>query len=242
MAGAALIALGMIGADGAVAQDKFVHTYEMRLLGVRGATATFEGRAREGGYFVEARARGTGILGFLSNARFDGNARGGYEASTGEASGFAPAEFYQRGAYRGDSRQLNMRYTGGVPTSVVFTPERDPDDDPIPPLDEQAGTLDPLTSVLRFTWPGTPQEICGREIDSFTGSRRTLIEMEPPQPAGNGQYTCKAQYSRTKGFENQKRKRFPFTATLRQRSDGLYEVWRIVGATDFGRMTIQRTN
>ncbi|MEL6680804.1 MAG: hypothetical protein AAFQ51_19035, partial [Pseudomonadota bacterium] len=222
--------------------DRFVHTYEMRILGLRGATGTFEGRAREGGYFVEAKAQGTGLLGFLSNARFTGNARGGYAETDGDASGFAPSEFLSRSAFRGSARSLRMVYEDGTPTVVEFTPDRDPDDDPIPPLGTLTGSLDPMTSVLRLTWPGTPQDICGRAIEGFTGSRRTLVELEAPKSAGNGRYTCEARFSRSRGADNKTMKGFPFTATLRKRSDGLYEVYRIIGDTDFGRMTIQRTN
>ena len=138
-----------------------------------------------------------------------------------------------------------MEYEEGVPVRVRFTPEREPDEVPIPPLDEQAGTLDPLSSALLLSWPGTVQEICSRRIESFSGSRRTLIALSQPRQVSDDAAVCVATYSRMKGFDPEtleNGKQFPFQTRLRRRSDGLYEVAEIRGNTDVGVLIVHRTD
>ncbi|MGB0498617.1 MAG: hypothetical protein ACPGID_09775 [Rubricella sp.] len=243
MAGAA--ALPAVAQGAAQADDHFRHGYVFYVGGIRSAEATVEGWSLEDGYLFNASLRSAGIVGFFADAEWEAEVQG---RRLSEAS-FRPDDYRHETVWNGEIRSLNMDYEGGRPVLVAYTPEREEDDEPIPPMSTAAGTVDPLTGLVMLVWPGTPDEICGRVIDTFSGARRTRLTMSAPRRGGDGTWRCEGGAMRMRYDEEGNRtperdKTFPFTIEMREMADaaGVFEVWRLNSPTDIGQMIVRRTN
>ncbi|QPH52536.1 DUF3108 domain-containing protein [Pontivivens ytuae] len=228
-----LTALCLTAPTLAAAGERFTHTYEMRVGGLRLASAAVAGVAEGNRYAVNANLAASGIVDVFTDGSFEAEVRGTWDGN----GTFTPERFSQTGNWRGEERRLDLTYAAGTPVSAVYTPERDPDDDPIPTLSKQTGTIDFLTAVMTLTYPGTMEEICSRAFDAFTFTKRTRIEMSQ----GPGE-SCVATYRNIDPETMRAKDPDTYTVELRPMEGNIYEVSRLVGPTDFGRAIISRTN
>jgi hypothetical protein len=229
----------MVLGTSAAGAETLNHQYDMRVGGLRVATANVRADVTGRAYSATAALEARGLVGAITSGSFTASVRG---ATTGTAQ-FVPQTFTQTGAFRGRDTRLDIAYVDGTPVSTVYTPEREADDKPIPTLSKQSGTVDFLTAMLTLTMPGTPQEICTRRLDAFTFTKRTRIEGQGVVARGDGTLTCRVSYldvdPETLVADPDPD---PYTLELRPMADGRYEVARILGATDLGTAIIARTN
>lgn len=220
-------------------REGFTQDYMIYVGGFRTARATATGRATDGRYAFTLSAQSAGLVRIFADATFNATVEG----QMTDAGVMIPDEYAHASFWDDTSYTLSMDYDDGQPTRVEHMPEREPDDDPIPPLDLQAGTLDPISGLMSLTWPGQPDQICGRTVETFSGSRRTVSEIAAPRAGKDGMLQCDLIYARIKYDEDdqpQRDKEFPFTIDLRPIGDGQWEVWKFSGPTSMGTMVVRR--
>ena len=88
---------------------------------------------------------------------------------------------------------------------------------------EQGGTVDPLIVFAELLWPGTPEVLCGRAFELFSGLRRTSIALDLAEPARDKRIECPTTYTRYKTDEDgvEQAESFEFMVELRARDDVL---------------------
>ena len=229
-----LSAMMLVLAGGAAQAEPFVHQYDVRFAGLRVATASVQGDVSATSYNATARMEARGLVGFFSSGNFSAAVRG---TRTGPA-GFSPQVFEQVSSGRNASR-LDITYRNGAPITAISNPERGPDERAVPTLSKQSGTVDFLTAVVALTHPGTPAEICNREFDSFTLTKRVRIDGDGVLP---DTLTCRVVYRKVNPETLESRDPEAYTLELRPMADGRYEVARILGPSEFGQAVITRTN
>ncbi|MBB5514583.1 hypothetical protein FHS89_000581 [Rubricella aquisinus] len=228
-----------MGAARPMERATFSQDYLVYVGGFRTATATAIGEAAEGRYVFTLNAESAGLVRLFADAKFTATVTGDVTTE----GNLIPDGYTHSGFWDGETYTLSMDYEGGNPVRVAYAPEREPDDDPIPPLDTQEGTLDPVSALMALTWPGTPEDICDRRVETFSGSRRTVSDIEPARPAPDGRLACDLVYTRVKyddAGQPYSDKEFPYTLELRPMADGLWEVWKISGPTSMGTMVVRR--
>ena len=226
-----------LSAQGAVA-ERINHTYDMNVGGFRLATATIAGVAEDGRYVVNAAMNARGLVGAITGGSFEASARGRWDGG----DGFRPDRFEQTGVFRGEAQELVIEYARNAPASTTYTPEREPDEDPIPTLSKQVGTVDFLTAMMTLTFPGTAAEICARSMVAFTFTKRTAIDGTGVVGGTAEAPTCTIEYANVDPETLVAEASDTYTLTLRPLDATRFEVARISGPTDMGRAVFNRTN
>ncbi|RED17827.1 DUF3108 domain-containing protein [Pontivivens insulae] len=221
-----------------VMAERFTHTYDMNVGGFRLATATIAGVAEGDGYAANAAMNARGLVGALTGGSFEASVRGRWNG----AAEFAPDRFEQTATFRGETQALVIDYANGAPISTVYTPAREPDEDPIPTLSKQVGTVDFLTAMMTLTYPGTAEEICARSVVAFTFTKRTAIEGTGTVGGTADAPVCTVEYANVDPETLVAEETDTYTLSLRPYSGGRYEVAQISGPTDMGRAVFNRTN
>lgn len=234
----ATVLIGLMMSSGAAVAERISHSYDMRVGALRLATADVRGVAEGGRYAVNATMQARGVAGWLTGGSFQASARGRWSGG----GAFTPERFEQSSDFRGEQQELVIEYASGTPVSTRYTPARDPDEDPIPTLAKQSGTVDFLTAMLTLTFPGTAEEICARSVTAFTFTKRTLLDGTGTVGGAPDAPTCSVEYADVDPETLVADSRDTYTMDLRPLGDGRFEVERISGPSEFGRAIFQRTD
>lgn len=143
--------------------------------GLRIMTIDTTARLAPQAYRVETTLRTQGMADWFTSFRQR-------SLSEGEIAGgsLRPRLHSQQGVWRGDPRQLEIRYDGLRPTSVKLDPPDDPADrDPVPEA-LWGGTVDPISAVL-FVNQGANAAAppCTWRVPVFDGRRRYDLAFTP---------------------------------------------------------------
>ncbi|MEL7027189.1 MAG: DUF3108 domain-containing protein, partial [Pseudomonadota bacterium] len=162
---------------GANAQDRGV--YDILLGAVPVGVFAFSGVEAQGRYSLAGQIRTSGLVGALTNVRYDAKAQG---RRIGDR--FVPT-LYEEQATVGDRKtDLSITYQSGVPNPPVFVPPRQTDRPDVDPAD-QAGTLDLLTALF-VLFRDTPADmLCSFSAPIYDGARRTSIALRFLRQSGD---------------------------------------------------------
>ena len=231
---AMMMASAPVAAPVGVLAETFQHDYELSVRGLRVGTMALRADVDTFDYSATARFEATGIVGLIAGEGITASVRG----ARGGDAGFVPQAYAQ--VREGDSR-LDLSYRDGVPVSIVADPPRGADEDPIPTLSRQAGTVDFLTAIVALTLPGTPEEICNRRFDTFTQTERSRIEGQGVVAGADGP-ACDVVFSDVDPETLKVEDPETFRMDLRQMADGRYEMIALSGRGEVGPARLERVN
>jgi len=152
-----------------------------------------------------------------------------------------------QGGFNAFGQTMKISYHGPKPQRVEYNP-------PTPPepfaaeIDDQIGTLDPLTAGILALMPSKDSQLCNRTIPVFDGTRRFDVIFLPPDPersnrkapkprAGRALTRCLGIYERIDGFEKdtiEKGRYFPFDIWFEETPSGEYRALKLAGKTTLG--------
>ena len=209
----------------------------MKLKGVPLGYVALVAKTDESRYSAAFKVRSTGMLDMIYGVEIDSSASGRFIEG-----GLQPAKYAEDSEFGSRSKRLVLEYQDGVPFVAELEP---PPDDSRPLLDplEQAGTLDPLSS-LYFVFKDAPEsEICSKDFFLFDGQRRAHITVGEPIWDGSAA-ACECLFIRIEGYnedEMAKRKEFPFSVRFeRSREDSSqYRLVLLEGVSKFGRISLE---
>lgn len=189
-------------------------------------------------YSVGFGVRSTGILDFFRNVEINARANGRV------VDGELVPNLYEENSIIGKKANLVvLQYDEGVPNLVEKEP---PIDETTPLLDpqEQAGTLDPLSSLYMIFRSSAKNELCDKDFYLFDGERRAQISMGKPTWDGE-KAICDCVFVRIEGYsesELEGGKEFPFTVSFDPSSGdpSKYKLSLLEGKSRFGKIRIER--
>lgn len=184
-------------------------------------------------YSSAGRVETVGIVGVFTSFFYDGVASG-LVADDGTV---LPDTFVANSRSPRANRRTEIDWDDNVPVRVSVVPPRA--DQPDPAL--QSGTIDPLSAAFVMLRDAPQEEICGKSVEVFDGSRRTRMALGAPS-SQSGLILCAGTYSRLEGeahsLSNQRA--FDFTIAFRVNSEGIAELDRLETRTRFGRASLAR--
>ncbi|MEL6583193.1 MAG: DUF3108 domain-containing protein [Pseudomonadota bacterium] len=222
----------------AVAQDNpLTRAFSVHAGGVKVAEGDIAVTRFNQAYAVAVSVEDAGIASFFVDALYTAQVEGVVEAD----GTLRPDLFSVKAWWDGDEQELDINYDGQGPVLVDYRPEPDWLEGPLPAVEDQGGTVDPLTVFAHMLWPASPEELCGRGFEVFSGSRRSSILPEAPLEPRDGVITCPVEYTRFEANDEgiMEPETMDFRIELRAREDGLWEADRLVGDTRFGSFVMK---
>lgn len=205
-------------------------TFDIYIGGLRAGILAIAGEERAGQYAAAGRLESVGLIGAIRKARYDAEVRGRVSGSE-----FGPSRYSETFTNGRRTNEKALVYKGGVPR-VTPADERgrlDPG--------EQAGTIDPLTSLWGVLRNVPESGACRFRGDLFDGKRRASVALEPPRRDGE-RIVCRGVYTRVAGYDDDEmeKPRFPFRLTYGPAEDGRWRVERVDMESIFGRGAMVR--
>lgn len=206
-------------------------SFNVSIAGIRAGRLDLSAKVTDRQYGVAMNLRSTGLLAAVAKYSFVANVTG----HTTGTNAFVPAKYSETSDTGSDTKDITMRYLGGVPQpSKTF---------PVPALSGKAqkGTIDPLTAIFAVFRDRSAQEFCQTKLDIYDGKRRTQLVLTKGKTDG-GTATCSGAFNRVDGFSAQKLAQgtsFPLTVTYSKSGD-TYVVKKVEVSSARGRATFSR--
>ena len=213
--------------------------FDVYLSGLRIGEVRFVGRTDGGRYEMQGVMGSSGFWGGFINRRYSG-------AVIGELRGarLRPAVFRGRYEQRRQFAQVDIRYAGGRPKSVVRTPAREPQPHDIS-LDHARNALDPISATYFLLRDATEKSLCTQNFRIFEGNRLSQIALSRAAVATDDaaadtpveQVICNGAYTRLGGFtaeQMDERKTFPFQIEYAPTEAGTWRVTNFTMTTYWG--------
>lgn len=217
--------------------------YEFSIGGLRIAEVSLGAMFGIDSYEAKSNIITRGILDLILRGRAASEVQGGFNAF----GRLSPQAFFSDYSSRGGDQTMKISYHGPKPQRVEYNP-------PTPPepfaaeIDDQIGTLDPLTAGILALMPSKDSQLCNRTIPVFDGTRRFDVIFLPPDPersnrkapkprAGRALTRCLGIYERIDGFEKdtiEKGRYFPFDIWFEETPSGEYRALKLAGKTTLG--------
>jgi hypothetical protein len=227
-------ALVMCGVAGAVSADG-PRPFSAYAGGARIAEGEIAASRAGDAYSISVWAQEAGLASIFVDVDYRATVNG----LVGDGVELQPALFEVDIEWDGEGQLLDIEFGETGPVSVVYTPDPDWLDEPLPEIADQGGTVDPLTVFGQFVLPGEPEVMCGRDFEVFTGSRRLSLALGDPVYVSDVLVECSIDYTRFRMEDGEMvQQDYVFTVELRLREDGLFEALRLVGRTRFGALVI----
>lgn len=175
------------------------------------------------GYEFRVQARTDNWIGWLFPFVLESRASGSRHGETPTPERYRTANRWRDN----DVRWVALRYSGrdgNISPHVAAEPASAEDDRPVVPTQARAGTVDPLTALLRLLLRGDPA--CGGEVAVFDGRRRYDLAGQPmgTRTIEASSYTvfdgeaqgCRLTFKPVTGFWNRfdEEKRYPRTVDV----------------------------
>ena len=211
-------------------------TFDFVVAGLTAGTLTVAGTVDGKGYAVQGKLGSSGLVSFVKKISYRGAASGAHK------DGRFRAASYREKADTGDRQsEVELTWSGGVPTVVTYKPPGKPKKHDIDPA-QQAGTVDPLTAAFAVLKSVEPGQECQVAYAMFDGRRASRIALSGRKVKGD-RVTCAGEYRRIAGFspnEMSTKTRFPFTLTYAPGEDGRMRVVEVATETTFGKAKMIR--
>lgn len=224
---AIFISLG--GGNSANAQvDRKV--FRVSIAGFPVGTASYDALVRGNRYEVQGFMGSTGFFGAFLASRYSG-------AVIGRVRGerLQPQIFRGRFEQSRKFAEVDIKYSGSRPVSVVRRPDREPQ-----PYDinykSVRNALDPISGLYYLLRDVTVDKVCTQNFRVFEGNRTSRIWLRRAQGTG-GSVICNGVYTRVSGFSPEQMKErvnFPFRLIFEQNAEGLFEVREFSATTFWG--------
>ena len=221
-------------ASPAAAQDRGV--YDVFLGSVPVGVFAYSGVEARGRYSLAGQLRTTGLIGALTNVRYEAKSRG--RLVRGE---FIPEAYEERATVGARNTDLTIAYRNGVPEDPVFNPPRDTDR-PTVDASAQGDTLDLLTGLYAMFRDTPSAQLCTFRSFIYDGARRTSIALRPLRRSET-EAVCAAEYRRIGGFtvaELRRRETFDFRLVYVPNGDGTWQVSRADVESVYGVVSLTR--
>jgi hypothetical protein len=225
------LAAALFGAAAPVSATDGV--FNLYISGVRAGEMTLATALDGDRYRTTSRISTAGLIGAVARFGFSGEATG---RVTGNGA-VKPSRFVAHSSSSQGDRQTDVAFGNSGPTRVTITPPRRR----LPDLDQQTGTIDPLSASFLLLRDNEEGEICDKRLDVFDGSRRSLIVLDKPVPAERG-FTCAGTYERIEGEAHSlsSQREYPFKLVFLRNGDGTLRIERIETRTRFGLAVVER--
>lgn len=176
--------------------------------GLQIGTADLHSRVYSDHYEMVSTGRGTGLA-----SLFTGGRHGTVEAvGTINNGDVSPQVYsYTYGTDEQVEQQTKVMFAPDQPVTITSTPEYTEERRKHVPLEEQIGTLDPLSSALFHLTLGAGATPCGETVRIFDGRRRfdlhtkfvdtTTLRQSRYNAYGGEAIECQAIFERIKGFD-----------------------------------------
>jgi len=234
----ALIALvlGLLVAQAGTASTE-QRGYDVRYGPLTVLRIDYLGRENANSYAAAARIAAAGIISLFAPVSFDIHAEGRHNATS-----FQPVSYREDVETGRRSSTVELRYSGNRPELAAISPEEAFPWDVA--LDDQRGTVDPMTALHRLGRPNAAADVCGWQLGIFDGRRRTRVVLGPPARDGDS-ITCAGTYDRIGGFSPEEMDRhtsFGFSVRFSPvAGDGdLWELSEARAQTIYGNVTVRR--
>lgn len=221
-------------AGSAAAQDRGV--YDIFLGAVPVGLFAFSGVEARGQYSLAGQLRTTGLVGALTQVRYDAKARGQIVGGR-----FRPMAYDEVARIGARKTTLSITYRGGVPDAPVFDPPRVSNRPTVDPGD-QGDTLDVLTGFYALLRDLPEDEVCRFRSLIYDGARRTSIALRPLRKSET-EAVCAAEYRRLGGFteaELRVRETFDFQLFYEVTAAGDWRVQQADVETVYGVVRLER--
>ncbi|MEM9851057.1 MAG: DUF3108 domain-containing protein [Pseudomonadota bacterium] len=216
------------------AQDRGV--YDIFLGNVPVGIFAYSGVEGQGRYSLAGQLRTTGLVGALTNVRYDAKTQGRVRAGR-----FVPQSYEERAIIGDRDTNLSITYDNGVPNPPVFTPPR-VSDRPVVDPSRQGDALDLLTALYALFRDTPGERLCRFRSFIYDGARRTSISLRPLRQSAE-EAVCAAEYRRISGFtvgELRQRETFDFRLVYAPNSDGTWRVARADVESVYGVVSLER--
>ena len=185
--------------------------FDVNLRGIKVGFIGYVAKNDGSQYSLSFGVRSTGILDLIQNVEI--NARANGRVVDGE---ILPVLYVEDSKIGKKTNHVVLEYESGVPKLVEKVPPIDESKPLLDPL-EQAGTLDPLSSLYMIFRSSAKADLCDKEFFLFDGVRRAQILMGKPA-WDNEKAVCECQFVRIAGYSQSELKsgrEFPLHANLR---------------------------
>lgn len=232
-------ALGLAVSTAAPARAEAVKeqvTFDLVLRGITAGTLSFSGVQDGAGYAVVGRLSTGGLVAMLRKVSYDATARG-----TVAKGRYTPSSYREKADTGRRQSEAEMRYKGGVPQVMAYSPPREPRPTDVDPA-TQAGTVDPLTALYATLRDVDPGKECNIDLRMFDGRRSSRLIVAAPKAEGD-RVRCAGEYRRVGGFSDKEmaeKVRFPFTLTYAPTADGRMRVVEVAMDSLYGRARLTR--
>ena len=210
--------------------------YDVFLGSVPVGVFAYSGVEARGRYSLAGQLRTTGLIGAVTNVRYDAK-------TVGRISGgnFVPSVYEEQATIGNRKTDLKITYRNGVPSPPVFSPPRDDDRPSVNPA-EQGDALDLLTA-LYILFRETPlTELCSFRTFIFDGVRRTSLSLRTIRRSPT-EVVCRAEYRRIAGFsvaELRRRETFDFQLIYTPVGNGFWQVERADLESVYGVVSLNK--
>ncbi|MEM8870567.1 MAG: DUF3108 domain-containing protein [Pseudomonadota bacterium] len=234
----AALSLAAFALDGpAQANGDLRQSYTISVAGLKIGTMELAVNTSGDRYTARGRVQGGGLVGAFLKVSFDGTSSG-----TIRSDGTLRPAVYRATSGTGDrARDVEMRYTSGTPSTVVFQPpRRAPRPWDVTP-GSQGGTVDPISASYDILRDHPIGAACDRVIRIFDGARGSQIRIGPRRDEGTNS-TCAGVYTRGAGFSPKRlaeQTNFEFVLHF-DRSTGMMRVTRFELDSILGQAVARR--
>ncbi len=225
-----LAVLALVGPASLANAQTEQKVFRVSIAGFPVGTASFTANVDGRRYEVQGFMGSTGFFGAFLASRYSG-------AVIGRRSGDRLTPQIFRGRFEQGRRfaEVDIKYSGGRPTTVIRRPERPAQPHDISPSSVR-GALDPISALYFLLRDVTVDKVCSQNFQVFEGSRTSRIAMQRSQ-GDSGTVICNGVYTRLGGFTAEQmaeRQNFPFQLVFHPTDSGLFEVREFRATTFWG--------
>ncbi len=210
--------------------------YDVLLGSVPVGVFAFSGVEARGRYSLAGQLRTTGLIGAVTNVRYDAKTVGRVQGRR-----FVPSVYEEQATIGNRKTDLTITYRNGVPLPPRFSPPRENGRSGVEPA-EQGDALD-LLSALYILFRETPSsELCSFRTFIFDGVRRTGLTLQALRRSPT-EVVCRAEYRRIEGFsvaELRRRETFDFQLVYTPVGGGLWQVDRADLESVYGVVSLKK--
>ena len=228
------LALGLCAVSAQAGEAEKI-AFDVELKGITAGqlkiNATRDGKAYSAAGVLET----TGLVGMLRKIRYTATVVGTKNTR------FVPAKYTETADTPKRESVFEMLYEAGRPVKVSQTPERKPKEFDVA-IEDQAGTLDPLSALYAVLREVDRDEACKFSAQMFDGARRTQVKLFEPKAEGK-RVVCAGEYRRLGGFHPKdmaEKTTMAFTLTYEPTPENRLRVIEIATETIYGNGRLKR--